>query len=185
MGSLTKDHNLQKANPHLAKQWHPTKNGKLRPKDVTPGSNRQVWWLCNNKHEWKATVNHRNRGAQCPLCSGMRKVHSGKGKWKKPKADNPETLALVSSIRKIGETATGTVVVEMTSDEWERLCSLIPPPEDLGTAIIAYRRKHGLTQAAFADIIGHSRNWISAIERDKTIQLSYETYKRIVGTLYG
>jgi hypothetical protein len=33
MGKLTNSYNLKKINPKLAKQWHPTKNGNLTPKD--------------------------------------------------------------------------------------------------------------------------------------------------------
>ena len=33
---------LAELNPALAKQWHPTKNGKLTPYDVTPGSKMTV-----------------------------------------------------------------------------------------------------------------------------------------------
>ncbi|MBF0217854.1 MAG: zinc-ribbon domain-containing protein [Candidatus Omnitrophica bacterium] len=44
--------NLLLVNPSLAKEWHPTKNGKLTPKDVTPGSDRKVWWQCKKGHEW-------------------------------------------------------------------------------------------------------------------------------------
>ena len=47
---------LQTINPNLAKQWHPTKNGSLTPKDVTVFSSNQVWWRCANGHEWKAAV---------------------------------------------------------------------------------------------------------------------------------
>ena len=32
------EYNLEVINPELAKRWHPTKNGTLRPKDVTAGS---------------------------------------------------------------------------------------------------------------------------------------------------
>ena len=28
--------------PHLVKEWHPTKNGDLRPEDVTHGSDRRL-----------------------------------------------------------------------------------------------------------------------------------------------
>ncbi len=28
----------------LVKEWHPTKNGKLTPHDVTPFSDMVVWW---------------------------------------------------------------------------------------------------------------------------------------------
>ena len=59
------DNCLQTKNPKLARQWHPTKNGKLTPRDVTPGSNKKVWWLCSHNHEWQAYVYHRNKGSGC------------------------------------------------------------------------------------------------------------------------
>ena len=34
MSKATKEYNLQKANPELAKEWHPFRNGDLTPKDV-------------------------------------------------------------------------------------------------------------------------------------------------------
>lgn len=58
--------------PDLASEWHPTKNGELTPYDVTPGSNKDVWWKCsvNPKHEWHIDVNHRtNNNNGCPYCS--------------------------------------------------------------------------------------------------------------------
>ncbi len=42
MAKLTTNYNLQKINPSLAKQWHPTKNGDLTPKDVTPSSTKSL-----------------------------------------------------------------------------------------------------------------------------------------------
>ena len=59
-------------NPSLAKEWHPNKNASLTPEDVTPGSDKKVWWLCSKGHAWKATVKNRNKGAGCPYCSGKR-----------------------------------------------------------------------------------------------------------------
>ena len=59
---------LATTNPALAAQWHPTKNVDLYPTDVTRSSNKKVWWLCSNGHEWQATVNHRNAGRRCPQC---------------------------------------------------------------------------------------------------------------------
>ena len=70
---------LIESNPELAKEWHPTKNGDLSPKDVTPGSGKKVWWLCpyddpkTGKHfdfEWEAYISHRARGIGCPYLSG-------------------------------------------------------------------------------------------------------------------
>ena len=45
--------------PVVASQWHPTRNGSLTPQQVTPGSSRRVWWLCENGHAWRAVVSSR------------------------------------------------------------------------------------------------------------------------------
>ena len=37
--------------PEVAKQWHPTLNGDLKPTDVKPGSNERVWWRCDEGQE--------------------------------------------------------------------------------------------------------------------------------------
>lgn len=37
---------LASQHPEVATDWHPTKNGKLTPQDVTCGSPKNVWWLC-------------------------------------------------------------------------------------------------------------------------------------------
>ncbi len=55
--------------PHLATQWHPSKNGDLRPVDVLPGSHRKVWWQCEHGHEWQAVVKSRAEGCGCPICT--------------------------------------------------------------------------------------------------------------------
>ena len=36
---------LATINPELASQWHPTKNGDLRPSQVTANTDKKVWWL--------------------------------------------------------------------------------------------------------------------------------------------
>jgi hypothetical protein len=63
---------LATKNERLAKEWHQTKNGSLTPKDVTPGSERKVWWFCkkDNNHNWEATVKSRTYGSDCPFCAG-------------------------------------------------------------------------------------------------------------------
>jgi len=53
--------------PDLAKEWHLTKNGDLKPKDVTVSSNQKVWWRIQYTDpenrvlilEWETTVAHR------------------------------------------------------------------------------------------------------------------------------
>ena len=57
----------------VAQQWHPTKNGVLRPEHVTPRSGKEVWWLCDKSichhpHEWWTTIASRTDGSACPWC---------------------------------------------------------------------------------------------------------------------
>ena len=66
---LSDTYNLKALFPGLAKQWHPTKNGKLTPDAVTPGSNKKVWWICDKGHEWKTAVKNRRRGSGCHYCA--------------------------------------------------------------------------------------------------------------------
>jgi very-short-patch-repair endonuclease len=55
--------------PELSKEWHPTRNGTLRPERVIAGTNKLVWWRCNHGHEWKTGVAHRTgAGTNCPYC---------------------------------------------------------------------------------------------------------------------
>ena len=55
--------------PDIAKEWHPTKNGTLKPSDVTAGSHKKVWWLGLCGHEWQSEINSRCHGNGCPYCS--------------------------------------------------------------------------------------------------------------------
>ena len=66
---LTGVNDLATTNPNLATEWHPTKNGTLTPSDVARGTNKEVWWVCSKGHEWRATINSRDRGNGCPYCS--------------------------------------------------------------------------------------------------------------------
>ncbi len=69
---------LAKLNPELSEEWHPTKNGRLTPYDITPGSGRKAWWKCpkGDDHEWKAYVYSRSNGLGCPICSNQKVVLS-------------------------------------------------------------------------------------------------------------
>jgi hypothetical protein len=71
---VNRDNCLQTINPELAKEWHPTKNAPLTPKDVTIGSDKIAWWICSKGHEWNASIYSRTRGRGCPYCSST-KVH--------------------------------------------------------------------------------------------------------------
>jgi len=57
------------AYPELAKEWHPTKNGEIKPDMITRGSHRKIWWLGKCGHEWEAHLHHRIAGSGCPYCT--------------------------------------------------------------------------------------------------------------------
>lgn len=57
--------------PHLANEWHPTKN-ILSPLEVTKSSGKQAWWQCSKGHEWEARINSRVKGRGCPFCAGKK-----------------------------------------------------------------------------------------------------------------
>ena len=65
---------LQTANYTLATEWNYEKNGELTPYDFTANSGKKVWWKCSKGHEWQATINNRNNGNGCPICSSERKT---------------------------------------------------------------------------------------------------------------
>ena len=59
----------------LQGQWHERLNKHLGSIVIKPGSNRKVWWSCdqcpdNLPHVWEASVNKRTQGTGCPFCSG-------------------------------------------------------------------------------------------------------------------
>ena len=61
---------LQTVDPALAKEWNYEKNNGLSPTEVTPNSNKKVWWRCSQGHEWVVSINNRTNGNGCPYCSG-------------------------------------------------------------------------------------------------------------------
>ena len=48
----------------------------LDPQQVSPYSNRAVWWRCGLGHSWHAAISTRAWGSDCPYCAG-RKVLAG------------------------------------------------------------------------------------------------------------
>ncbi|MBR3640662.1 MAG: hypothetical protein IKN53_01365 [Oscillibacter sp.] len=65
---------LATTHPKLAAEWHPTKNGELKPTAVSYGMAKKVWWLCPEGHEYQATLLHRSSGTNCPICNAGRQT---------------------------------------------------------------------------------------------------------------
>ena len=61
---------LGKKYPNVARDWHPTKNGILTPRDVAPHSSKAVWWQCERGHEWRRKIAYEIDSQGCPYCSG-------------------------------------------------------------------------------------------------------------------
>lgn len=63
------DNSLASLFPETAREWHPTKNGKLTPASITFASRKKVWWLCKKEHSWQAMPADRTTsGSGCPHC---------------------------------------------------------------------------------------------------------------------
>ena len=77
---LTGYNDLQAVNPVLSKEWNHNKNSGLLPTDVAPNSNKKVWWICSQGHEWQARIASRNCGNGCPECAkeNCKKKYSNK-----------------------------------------------------------------------------------------------------------
>ena len=74
---VAKSNSLAMRAPSVAAEWHPTKNGEIRPTDVTSGSHHLAWWRCrvDPHHVWRAMILNRTRdhvrqGSGCPVCAG-------------------------------------------------------------------------------------------------------------------
>ena len=53
----------------MFKQWHPSKNGDLKPEHFSFGSGKQIWWynpICN--HTWKTSITTRSIFSSCSIC---------------------------------------------------------------------------------------------------------------------
>jgi hypothetical protein len=58
--------------PELAKTWHSTKNGALTPDTISSRSERLVWWVCGNGHDFQNTPARRALGLGCSYCSNQK-----------------------------------------------------------------------------------------------------------------
>ncbi|QWI77934.1 zinc-ribbon domain-containing protein (plasmid) [Bacillus mycoides] len=57
--------------PNLLKEWHPFKNTSVDPSTISFGSDKKIWWMCKQGHEWETRLYDRTKnGSGCPYCSG-------------------------------------------------------------------------------------------------------------------
>ena len=52
-----------------------SKRNILSPMEVTAGSHKKVWWICENGHEWETTIaSVAIEGCSCPYCAGKKAI---------------------------------------------------------------------------------------------------------------
>lgn len=64
--------NLAALFPNILTEWDNESNSDLSPNQLTPFSNKKIWWKCKNnaKHKWQSTVYNRTKlKSGCPLCA--------------------------------------------------------------------------------------------------------------------
>lgn len=61
---------------HLIPEFDVQKNVGVSASELSPGSNKNVWWLCEKRHSYQASPVQRKSGRACPYCSG-RKIWVG------------------------------------------------------------------------------------------------------------
>lgn len=60
------------SHPEILKVWHPTKNLPTLPSEISAGTNKKFWWLCEKGHEWQALISDKkNKKTGCIYCSGF------------------------------------------------------------------------------------------------------------------
>ena len=61
--------------PDIAKDWDFEKNGDLTPNEISPFSNKKVFWICENGHSYDMVIAKRTgKKYGCPYCSNHRLV---------------------------------------------------------------------------------------------------------------
>lgn len=64
---------LATTHPQLLKLW--SGKNRLSPTEVTAGSHKKVWWVCEKGHEWDAlAVTVALDGCGCPYCAGKKAI---------------------------------------------------------------------------------------------------------------
>jgi len=61
---------LRTLRPDLSFEWDLEKNLNLNIEQISPWSNKKVWWKCGRGHNYESVVASRTNGNGCPYCAG-------------------------------------------------------------------------------------------------------------------
>jgi len=68
-----KENSVAEKVPESMRYWDYEKNGNLKPENVTRGSTKKVWWMCEYGHSWQGAVHSfANSKHRCPYCAGRK-----------------------------------------------------------------------------------------------------------------
>lgn len=70
--NMSKPNNLAVLYPGLIRQWDYEKNNGLTPQEVTAGSQKKVYWICEKGHSFDMDIRSRTKGQGCPYCNNRR-----------------------------------------------------------------------------------------------------------------
>lgn len=65
---ISEDNCLATTHPELAKEWDYNKN-KIKPEEITHGSGKKVWWICDKGHSYICSILNRTNKCGCPFCN--------------------------------------------------------------------------------------------------------------------
>jgi hypothetical protein len=65
-------HSIKKTHPKLLDEWDFANNNHIDPIEITQGSDKSLWWLCENGHSWNASIVSRLKGnKKCHACLSL------------------------------------------------------------------------------------------------------------------
>ena len=64
---VSDENNINVLFPNICKYWHTSKNGDNKPSDFVPGSNKLIWWICenDNSHIYELAIKKRVKNGNC------------------------------------------------------------------------------------------------------------------------
>jgi len=90
ISKFPKNTKLNITHKNLVKEWDYEKN-TIQPNEVTYGSNKKVWWRCNEGHSFEASILHRTRAnSGCPVCKNQKTGYENDLKSKYPDIVNSQ-----------------------------------------------------------------------------------------------
>ena len=100
-------------NPELKTQWDYNKNKNIDPSNLSKGSSKKVWWICDKKHSYQQIINSKSSGIGCPICDG-KKIKSG---YNDLKTKNP-SLAKEWNYEKNGDLTPDMIAPNSNKKVW-------------------------------------------------------------------